>query len=527
MGNKMMVAMLTEWMHLKRYVFYSLVISFGGLLFGLDTGCIGPITTMPQFNTSFGNLSSTVHGLVVSSILIPAAIASFFAGPLADHVGRPLGISIGALLFTLGTALEAGSNGLAMLFIGRIITGAGEGLFLSTILVYICEIAPARERGMLASIQQFLTTFGICMGYFVCYGTVTIPTTSLSWRLPFAIQSFLSLVYAGCALCLLPQSPRWLSSKGRIVEADLAWSKLGISGVEREKAEEEQTSKSMQVEVGPEIARIPSNSINTGAITGHTLFRVFAKDVRMRTLLGVFMSGFQQLSGIDGVLYYAPLLFHQAGLNSSTASFLASGISALLMMLITIPAFLFADKWGRRTSTILGGLLLSGCMIVIGSLYASSSVHSTHGAGRWAVIVLIYIFALVYCSTWGVTVRVHSAEIQPLKTRAAASSLAQSSNWAMNWIVAFTTPIFLARSTYGVYFFFGGCTLVATWVCAVAMPETKGRSLEDIDSAFDQRRSLPVSSIRDVTVKLMRSLSRRFLSNGLSSNQSSIELRSL
>lgn len=154
------------------------------------------------------------------------------------------------------------------------------------------------------------------------------------------------------------------------------------------------------------------------------------------------------------------------------------------MMLITIPAFLLADKWGRRTSTLCGGVLLGSCMLTIGTLYASRSVHGSYGGGRWAVVVLIYIFALTYCATWAVGIKVYASEIQPLRTRAPASSLAQSFNWIVNWVIAFTTPIFLARSTFGIYFLFGGVALVMIVVCALSMPETRGRSFEDIDKAF-------------------------------------------
>jgi hypothetical protein len=123
-------------------------------------------------------------------------------------------------------------------------------------------------------------------------------------------------------------------------------------------------------------------------------------------------------------------------------------------------------------------------MLIIGSLYAAGAVHADHGAARWVVIILIYLFALAFSGTWGVCFRVYVSEIQSPKTRAGAASLALSANWVVNWIIAFTTPIFLARSTYGVYFFFGGCTAVTVAVCAVAMPETRGKSLEDIDESF-------------------------------------------
>ena len=122
---------------------------------------------------------------------------------------------------------------------------------------------------------------------------------------------------------------------------------------------------------------------------------------------------------------YAPILFAQAGLPAGTASFLASGVSAILMLAISVPAFLYADSWGRRTSILSGGVGLSFCMFVIGSLYATNNVHFSGGAGRWAVIVLIFAFALIYCATWGVVARIYASEIQPAKTRAAANSLAQ------------------------------------------------------------------------------------------------------
>jgi MFS family permease len=124
-------------------------------------------------------------------------------------------------------------------------------------------------------------------------------------------------------------------------------------------------------------------------------------------------------------LQYAPVLFTQAGIPGDEASLIASGVSAILMLAITIPAFLLADKWGRRTVMLAGGAILASTMLIVGSLYASKSVHSTFGAGRWVVIVAIFVFALTYCATWGVVGRIYAGEIQPAETRAAANSLAQ------------------------------------------------------------------------------------------------------
>ncbi|KAK5018507.1 hypothetical protein LTR39_000940 [Cryomyces antarcticus] len=190
-----------------------------------------------------------------------------------------------------------------------------------------------------------------------------------------------------------------------------------------------------------------------------------------------------QLCGIDGVLYYAPTLFAQAGLPSQTASFLASGVSAILMLLISIPAVLFADRWDRRTSVVSGGVILSGCMLLIGCLYVTDSVHA-YGSGRWVVVVSIFAFALTYCVTWAVAGKIYASEIQPNNTRAAANSLAQGVSFFTNWLVAITTPIFLANSSFGAYFLFGFLSLGTVAVLALYMPETRGLSLESIQETF-------------------------------------------
>ena len=141
-----------------------------------------------------------------------------------------------------------------------------------------------------------------------------------------------------------------------------------------------------------------------------------------------FILGMVQLCGIDGVLYYAPTLFQQAGLPEQTAGFLASGISAVLICAISIPAAIFADSWGRRTSVITGGVGLSGSMLLVGAMYSADAVHQT-GAGRWVVIIAIFFFALTYASTWAMVGKIYASEIQPGHTRAASNALAQGLNF--------------------------------------------------------------------------------------------------
>lgn len=297
----------------------------------------------------------------------------------------------------------------------------------------------------------------------------------------------MAITFSLTSFFLLPESPRWLLLMNRKEAAKEAWERLGVPSVDSEKESNDilrvKTLEEAEGEHG--LTPVISNSHNRGAGAA-TLLTIFDKEVRFRTFLAAFMMGMQQLVGIDGVLFYAPLLFEAAGLTSSQASFLASGVSALVIFVVTIPAILVADRWGRRSSTIYGGLGLFLTMFLIGTLYASGSVHADHGAGRWVVIILIYVFAIIYSMTWAVGIKVYASEIQPPRTRAAATSLGQSSNWLVNYIVALTTPIMLAHSSFAAYYLFAGAGLITVLVCAVAMPETRHKTLEEIEEAFEK-----------------------------------------
>ncbi|QDS72329.1 hypothetical protein FKW77_007807 [Venturia effusa] len=454
----------------------AVVVAVGGFIFGLETGSIGPLTVMTSFSDTFGHLTSTIHGVVVSSILVGGTASGLFAGNSSDIYGRTSTIIAGALIFGIGATLECTAFQLGQFIAGRVIAGIGEGIFLGNLVVYVCEIAPARKRGPLCSIIQFMIQLGVTLGYFIAYGTARIKDSSLSWRTPLCVQALVAFAFAVTSFTL-PPSPRWLFARGRKEEAMSTLKKLGLAYSELEEMIEKPSSEASSMMEMTLLASIRANV--------RDMAQVFSSHAWKQTALACFMMAFQQFSGIDGVLYYAPLLFQQAGLHSEEASFLASGVTALIMLAVTIPASIYADHWGRRMSVIIGGLILTMCMLVIGSLYASDSVHGDTGAARWIVIVAIYIYAITFSVSFAISIRIYSSEIQPADTRAGATSLAQSANWLANWIVAFTTPILLARSSFAVYYFFGFSTLFAVLVCALVMPETKRRSLEAIDRAFN------------------------------------------
>lgn len=278
-----------------KYVLGCILCSANGILFGMDTGIIGPVTDMKDFKASFGgSQNSTIHGLIVSCILIPAALSSFFAGYVADRLGRPKGICIGVFIFGVGAAIEAGAVALSMFIVGRIIEGVGEGLFLGNLVVLICEISPTNTRGVLTTGPQLATTLGLVMGYFISYGTSGL-NSSLSWRMPFILLSAFSMILCGASLVYLPESPQWLGLHGHYDRAEEAWDNLGVNRAEREKV-------ALQVRVQgvePDPGTVKERTIDK-------LLAIFSKDVVGRTILAVFLMGMQQMSGIDGVLYVSP-----------------------------------------------------------------------------------------------------------------------------------------------------------------------------------------------------------------------------
>lgn len=269
--------------------------------------------------------------------------------------------------------------------------------------------------------------------YLVGYaGSVKI-ASSLAWRLPFAISTLVSLVVVASAP-FLPHSPRWLLLVGRRDEAERVLDAL----------------------VGDSNPQERRDLLNAGPpVVGSrraAFLRIWKKDVRRRTFLGIFLSErpsrslreidpasdtfclrptdvFQQLSGIDFVLFFAPLLFTQAGLDPSTASFIASGVTGIVLVVVTIVGSTYIDKIGRRPLFIYGGAVVAGSQLLLGVMYASGA---NKGGGRWFIIILIEVLAAGFSASWALVVRLYSSEIQPSRTRAAAASFSQASNQAVS-----------------------------------------------------------------------------------------------
>jgi MFS family permease len=161
-----------------------------------------------------------------------------------------------------------------------------------------------------------------------------------------------------------------------------------------------------------------------------------------------------------------------------------------VIFVVTLPATIWADSWGRRPSLILGGASMAVLMLLIGGLYAGDAVHENVGAGRWIVIVTIYVYIIIFCISWAIHVKVFAAEIQPKRTRATATGMAYVSYSLANFLVALIVPVMLANTKFGAYFLFGGCLALTAVVCWFLMPETRGRDLDEIEADFRQKKHI-------------------------------------
>ncbi|KAI1328204.1 putative MFS sugar transporter [Xylariaceae sp. FL0255] len=466
-----------------RYILACVGTSLGSLLNGYDTGSIGALTQIPQFRSSIGELSATVLGITVSMIMLTGILPSVFTSHIADKLGRLPVIAVGAILFGTGALLQGTASTLAQLLVGRSVSGFGQGVFLSNGSVYITEVALTRHRGALSGLTQFMAVAGIVLGYFTCYSSVRI-SSDWAWRIPFVVQCFISIALT-VSCWAFPDSPRWLQMQGQTQKAREAVQILQLDMVEAER----------------DILNTTPQIDSLSPWQGFSL--LFRRTYRTRTMLALFILGMVQLSGIDAVIYYAPTLFAKAGLSSNSASFLASGVSGILMFTISVPGFLFADKWGRRTSVISGGVILSSSMFFMGSLYAAGVVHAD-GVARWFVILAVFVFGLTYSVTWGIVGKIYASEIQPSNTRAAANCVAQGLSFFTNWLVSLLAPILLEASSFAAYFLFGTLAFETVIVLAAYMPETRGRTLEDIQEAFHRPALSTLTSSLERIIPLRR-----------------------
>ncbi|RIB05796.1 sugar transporter [Gigaspora rosea] len=466
--------------------------AFGGFLFGYDIGVISGVLTMPHFRERFPS-TPAVEGSIVSSFLAGCFVGALMSGYSADRFGRRFSILGGSIIFAVGSVLQATSATFAQLYIGRIVSGISIGILSMMVPLYQSEISPKEIRGRLVSLQQFSITIGIAVSFWIDYGSAKIDSPA-QWQIPLGVQCIPAVLLA-IGTTILPFSPRWLLDHDRDDEALIVLSKLRANGDKNDP---------IVIEEFNEIKETVRFERELGAKSYLELVKRGPENIRKRVILGVAIQAFQQLTGMNAIMYYAPQIFTSAGLADNSATLLATGINGIVNMVATIPAILWIDTWGRRPTLISGGTLMGTFMLIIGiilavhgTVYYDSAIgkHSLHlnsTASSYSVIVLIYLFVASFAYSWGPGGWIYPAEIFPLRIRGKALSLTTASNWLFNFIIGQFVPILLDSITWGTYIIFGVLGLTMAVSIFLFFPETKGKTLEEMDSIFgDVKSALP------------------------------------
>jgi sugar porter (SP) family MFS transporter len=434
------------------FVFIAAAISaLGGLLFGYDTGVIsGAILFIRE---DFG-LSAGYVEVVISSVLIGALAGAAVGGILADRFGRRPAIIATASLFFVGTIATALSPTVGLLIVGRIVVGAAIGVASFTAPLYISEVSPVNMRGRLVSINQVALTSGIVISYLVDYALAD----ARNWRWMFGLAAAPAAVL-GVGMFFLPESPRWLLSHN-------------LPGAARSVLRRIRSSRDVDTELD-EIRK--SLEVKSGGWAD-----LLKPPVRPALVVGIGLAIFQQITGINTVIYYAPMIFESAGFTTASGSILATVGVGVINVVLTLVAMALMDRVGRRPLLLIG---LAGMVLGLGLLGLAFQLASLAGALGWIAIVSLMVYVGAFAIGLGPVFWLLISEIYPLKIRGLAMSVASAANWGGNLLIALTFLTLIQLLGRPMTFWSYGLAGIAAWLFAwFLVPETKGRSLEEIEA---------------------------------------------
>ncbi|KAI8150383.1 permease of the major facilitator superfamily [Fennellomyces sp. T-0311] len=456
----------------------ALVSCLGGFLFGFDLGVVGGLFIAPSFQTHFGIdpndkiREADINGNIVAVLQIGCLFGSLAATTTADKLGRKWSIMIAAAVFSVGGILQIIGDGLPMLYAGRLVAGLGVGALSMLVPIYVAEIAHQTQRGILGGLWQFFIAAGLAMSYWTNYAVqrhVDSADNAL-WRIPLIVQTVPGGIML-IGMLFLFETPRCLCAHGKIEEARQVIARIRSLEVD-------------DIQVGKEIEQI-QNGLTTQGQSGWR--HVFARQNRKRLLLGCALQMFQQLTGTNVINYYSPIIFRSIGLSSNTAELLATGVYGLVKMTVTLLGFsCLVDRFGRRLLLIGGGVAMGTCMMSVAICVGvrPPTVDGAVSVASYVGIAFMYMYAICFSLSWGPIPWIYCSEIYPMWMRAKSTSVTTAVNWIFNAIVGKFSPLLLASSTLGTYIFFGSWCIVMAIFCLVTLPETKGKTLEEMDMLF-------------------------------------------
>ncbi len=438
--------------------FIAATAALGGLLFGYDTGVISGALLF--LRTAF-HLSSLMMGVVTSMALAGAAVGAAVAGRLADRYGRRPILLATAGVFVIGSLVSALAPDLPTLLVGRLMVGIGIGGASMLTPLYLAEIAPARERGALVSFNQLAVTLGILVSYLVGYELAA----DSAWRWMLGLGAVPGVLLA-LGMALLPETPRWLAGHGHVDRARLALRRL----------------RGHDADIEPEMTQLRADL--TRKVQTQSQSRIGHAAARLPLMVGIGLAVFQQVTGINTVIYFAPVIFQASGLSSASAAILATAGIGVVNVVMTLVAIWLVDRVGRRVLLLWGlaGMGVSLCVLALAFLLGSGPLLGWLTAGSLTAYVGCFAIGL------GPVFWLLISEIFPLAVRARGMSAATIANWLANLVVALTfLDLVDVLGRPGIFSLYAALTFAAVVFSQRLVPETKGLSLEAIEALWTAR----------------------------------------
>ncbi|EHA8591005.1 sugar transport protein MST6-like [Cocos nucifera] len=464
------------------YVFLAcLLASSGGLVFGYDIGVSGGVTSMDSFlvkffpsvyneekkkNTStnqYCKFDSQLLTAFTSSLYLAALIASFFASTMTRVFGRRLSMFVSGIVVLVGAAVNGAADNVFMLILGRILVGAGVGFANQSVPVYLSEMAPARLRGMLNIGFQLMITIGIFIANFINYGTANI-SGGWGWRISLALVAIPAIVITLGSL-FLPDTPNSLVERGHKEKAKVILSKIRGTN-----------------EIQDEYDDLVKASEESVAIK-HPWSNIIKRKYRPQLTMALLIPFFQQVTGINALMLYAPVLFKIIGFGGN-ASLMSALIIGLVKLLSTFVSIAIVDKLGRRMLLLQGGTQMIICQIIVGTLiwikFGTLGEATLSKAYARCVVSFICLYMAGFAWSWGPLGWLIPSEIFPLEIRSAGQSINVSINMLVTSINAQVFLAMFCRMKFGLFYFFSGWVIIMTIFVALFLPETKNVPIEEM-----------------------------------------------
>ncbi|SCV04979.1 LANO_0G15830g1_1 [Lachancea nothofagi CBS 11611] len=462
-----------------------MVACISGLMFGFDISSMSSMIGTVHYKNYFNNPNSTEQGGITAAMSAGSFAGSLVSSHFSDVFGRRVSLHLCASLWILGAIIQCASQNVAMLVAGRVISGIGIGFGSSAAPVYCSEVSPPRIRGTICGLFQFSVTLGIMILFYVGYGCHFINGAG-AFRVTWGLQIVPGLVLL-IATFFLPESPRWLANHDRWEEAGEVVARIGANG------DREDPQVKLQIEEIKEQVILDQKAVSFG------YRQLFRKKTINKTIVGVCAQMWQQLCGMNVMMYYIVYIFEMAGSSGNTV--LVSGsIQYVLNVVMTIPALFLVDKVGRRPVLITGGIFMFIWLFVVAGLLANYSVPAPggfdgddtvriripdyNGHAAKGVIAASYLFVCSFAPTWGIGIWIYCSEIFNNMERAKGSALCAAVNWAFNFALAMFVPSAFRNITWKTYIIFGVFSVCLTIQTYFMFPETKGKTLEEIDQMW-------------------------------------------